>query len=1061
MTPHSDRSSRIPGKKHRLWPWVAGVPLILAVLGILAVPVASRHYLTRWLLANGADQAVIGRVRFNPFTGTASLEGVDVRQQGKTVLSDATIAIDLGMRALLNRHAVLSEVRLVNVTLDMALDDKGNFRVGSYTIPASDPEAPGQKSDSVTVARERKPWIFRVMNLQMDNVIIHYAQPDLSVTLEVDQGELSGFNTDPEDHTGSIQLTGRVNGAPVQLNLSTFSIIPEVTVIGDVTVKSFNLGQLSALLRPWLDPFAGRVSLHGRVDFQMPDDAGMRADYQGTIAVSGLDLAGNGWATGGELSWKGQARYGDSPDKGITISLDGDLLGKTVRYSMPDPAININGRTVLISGRTDIGIDDAVTVHSSARLTSEPLAFAMEPMKTGYESFSWKGRIDFTTGVSNNPLRVDLDGALAVRKPSFRQDREGEKLVVRTDEVDWQGKGSYVLGDQAGRVGLNGGIDLSQARLELANMGLDLARLRLENSFGLEIGDNLLLSGVISAKAKDVKIQDHGRDLLLAAAIRMDRAQGTESGGIQVKDLRAQDITLVAGPDQPFAVSVPRIGVSGLHSEDFRTLTLDRVRVDKPAVTDTRTSRTVAALESIEARGVMAGTDPVAVRMEKITGRKGRFMEEQRKKGIVPVATLAAIDIDGVSWSAREGAVIGTVVADGLLADVLTAPESGKKSADTGTDSTVNPAATGDEKVAVDRPEKKNAPGLPLRIDTVQIKGNSGVRYSDTTMTVAFSTFLGIKSLEVRGVDLNQPEQPFTYTLSGSMDRYAPLTVSGSCAPLAPQLVLKQKLELRNYSVDNLSPYLIESIGTRFTQGQMDLTSDLSIAAGRLEAKNHLYLKDVEIATVRKELADKLNNQLPVPLDMALSLLRDRHDNITLEIPISGRLDDLNVGISDVLVTALSSAITTAVAPYLAYTVLGPAGALAYLGLQAGQAIMDTSFDVLAFDPGQIELNEAQQKILDRIGKTIVKQKEGDYSLCARVNMYELPGVKADQGETREEIINNPANRKALFLLGTRRATAVRQYLVQKFGIDGDRLLICKPSPFFDPQEKSAILIRK
>jgi hypothetical protein len=53
---------------------------------------------------------------------------------------------------------------------------------------------------------------------------------------------------------------------------------------------------------------------------------------------------------------------------------------------------------------------------------------------------------------------------------------------------------------------------------------------------------------------------------------------------------------------------------------------------------------------------------------------------------------------------------------------------------------------------------------------------------------------------------------------------------------------------------------------------------------------------------------------------------------IKLNIPIEGKLSDLDVDYTHLFVTALSESITSSVVPMLAYTALGPTGALAYFG---------------------------------------------------------------------------------------------------------------------------------
>jgi len=69
---------------------------------------------------------------------------------------------------------------------------------------------------------------------------------------------------------------------------------------------------------------------------------------------------------------------------------------------------------------------------------------------------------------------------------------------------------------------------------------------------------------------------------------------------------------------------------------------------------------------------------------------------------------------------------------------------------------------------------------------------------------------------------------------------------------------------------------------------------------------NAVLLKKLEASTISPELADKLDNQLPIPLESALSVLRYKDDDISLDVPIKEPLDELKVGISDILITPLA-----------------------------------------------------------------------------------------------------------------------------------------------------------
>lgn len=327
----------------------------------------------------------------------------------------------------------------------------------------------------------------------------------------------------------------------------------------------------------------------------------------------------------------------------------------------------------------------------------------------------------------------------------------------------------------------------------------------------------------------------------------------------------------------------------------------------------------------------------------------------------------------------------------------------------------------------------------------MNVVGKSGFRFTDTTLNSPFTTELLLDEGLIKDIDLNQPEKPFSYAVKGAFDKYSPLKIEGSCAPLAEKFLLDQKTTLKNYSLQQLSPYVVDAIGTYFKSGQLDLISTKKIVGDDLDLDNRFVFQGIEAETVNPELAAKLNNQLPVPLDMALSMLRDNSGNIELDVPISGKVDDLNFGLTDIVITAMGKAIAVGVAPYLAYTFLGPTGALVYLGGKIGQAMLDTDLPALTFEKNVEELSEEQKKTLQKVGKAILADEKSTYTICAKVALSELGDGEQAVGKSGYAITSDEKLRKQLYEIGESRSMAVKTFLEETMDVKSEQLLICNP----------------
>ena len=247
---------------------------------------------------------------------------------------------------------------------------------------------------------------------------------------------------------------------------------------------------------------------------------------------------------------------------------------------------------------------------------------------------------------------------------------------------------------------------------------------------------------------------------------------------------------------------------------------------------------------------------------------------------------------------------------------------------------------------------------------------------------------------------------------------------------------------------------MVQAIGTRFESGRLSLQSQVTLADNHLNSDNKLQFREIKAQTTDKEALADFNKALPVPLDTAIILLSDSDRNINLSVPISGKIEDIKVGIGDIVTTALSKSISATVVPYLAYTMLGPTGALAYLGVQMGKTLLSTDYPAIIFAKQGTEPDAQELSRLADIGQGLQKSLAADpdktISLCPVI-------TSAEAGELGPESLADEEARKTLFALGDARAQAVRSHLVDQYQLDTDRLLPCSPRIDFTQDARAMV----
>ena len=1111
---------------------LAGIAVCIAVI-LLSLPFAAKTYLQKWLLENGADAVIIEKVRLNPFTGVVALEGVNVKKDGNTVFSDSTLYLNVGLKNLLTHQALLQQVTLTDLLIDIESSEDGSIRIGSYTTAPGQTGTDAESENALEQVKADNPWIFKAHTINIQNVTVLYRQPDLTVELVIQEALIERISTDPDDRGGNLTLKGTVNGAPINLDLNVVIATPVIGVQGDVLIFEFRLDDLGDLLGKYLKPFRGTAGLGGTVDFTLDEKGGLRVAFDGLIDLDQGDLAGDGWATKGNINYTGKASFVMNHDD-MVVEVDGDLQALQAAFDMPDPLIDIDNSNIRIKGKTSVTIAEEVVVDSSASLQLAATSFGMDILKASTGETTWDGHVQVETGTASKELSVRAEGTLNVAEPAYSMDVDSFSMEVSNQMLFWDGNVEYILGihaDSKSFVRTDGilksevtafsipeMIEIHQEKFNIVgkteviiaeNIGvfyvgdilLDDSTVELEDitighkqlfwsgktSYEFETENQQTISldgsltaegiytdiaamhisqhlfttkadcaltfpespefkGTFSLNGEKMELKKGKTAMLSLAEFSIANARDNGSGGLVAESLQLQQIDMPASTDVPVTVSVPRVTISDIQSPDLLSANIKRLTVEHPLVADAEGKTQFAALKSITVNTIKITKD-MTVTAKNIRARKGVFLKEYKKDAMVLLAKLRGRQL---SYSFEKGFTCNSVELDSVHGTLVR-----EKSSNSNEKQEKNK-----KRPAADNTPAKTAATIPVTIKHVKVTGDSGFKFTDESLATPFETVFALTSLEMNDIDLNKPAHRFSYTLKGIFDTYSPLEVEGTCAPLAANFILEQKASLLNLSMLNMSPYTIDTIGTFFPNGSLDYSSQLKLGDARIDMDNNFIFTGEEIITVEGELAEELNNQLPIPLNVALPLLREHNGSIDLNVPIKGKLSHFNVGVTDIIVTALSKGIAVAVTPYLAYTVLGPMGALAFVGAEVGHSLLTTHLPVLTFEPGVRELTPKHKKKLEKLGETIKNHSEIRYSICAQVTLDESSTIDT-KNKTNQEILQNEAMRKESFELGEQRSLLVKDYLLSNFEIDEERLLICNPGIHFVEGSKPTVAFKE
>jgi hypothetical protein len=272
---------------------------------------------------------------------------------------------------------------------------------------------------------------------------------------------------------------------------------------------------------------------------------------------------------------------------------------------------------------------------------------------------------------------------------------------------------------------------------------------------------------------------------------------------------------------------------------------------------------------------------------------------------------------------------------------VLSPPGTGEPAANDG-----GSAPAGESKDAA-------AASLPMRIKTVQLIDGSA-NFADYSIEPSFAT--GILELNgtVTGLSSN-PASRAKVKLDGKVDRYAPVDIGGEVNLLSAAKYTDLAMSFRNMELTTFNPYSGKFAGYNISKGKLSTELKYLVQERKLDASHHIVIDNLEFG-------DKTDSKdaAPIPLKLAVALLKDRHGIMDLNLPVSGTLDDPKFRLGPIIWKAVLNLLTKIVtAPFAALGALfGGGEELAFVDFDAGSA---------ALQPAQAEkLNKLASALIER-----------------------------------------------------------------------------------------------
>ena len=355
------------------------------------------------------------------------------------------------------------------------------------------------------------------------------------------------------------------------------------------------------------------------------------------------------------------------------------------------------------------------------------------------------------------------------------------------------------------------------------------------------------------------------------------------------------------------------------------------------------------------------------------------------------------------------------------------------------------------------KPESKKAASkkddeLKFSVKNFSLK-NGEVDFSDASLFMPFATTISKLNGKLTDIDKKRPSSGEFQGVVGK-NGFAQIT-----AKLFP-FELKQntdiKLDFKDIDLTDITPYSGQFVGYKIKKGKLNLNLNYSVTDSKLNGSNFINFDSLTLGE-KVESKDAVN----LPLSLAISILSDQNNQINIDLPVEGNLDDPDFKYGGVIwaaVKKLFADITLAPFRFLGNALGLGSKDLSSIDFLAGSSELISSEAPkiadfikltgskpkmkLSITPTYSKLDESfyKNKKLDQKINQIIASSGKDY--IAVLNEL-VPNLK-DRNEKalREEALKGIEVDKAkLIELANERANAVKEALI-KAGLEAGRINI-------------------
>ena len=877
------------------------------------------------------------KISLNPFTLTAELDGMRLTEPESedSFASFDNLTVDLSIQSLFRMAPVVEEIKLVNPRVHLVRTGSNHYNFDDFVAFAMTPK----EDDS--------PARFSINNIQIENTVIEFDDLPKKKQHVVDELNISipFISSIPSqvDIFVDLAVSGKFNQEKIELTGKARPFFKDRDGTVNIRLDKISLPAYVEYLpfRPNFVLKEGMVSVDLQAGFGTPDDGKLGLTLDGNVVFNSLLLA----ETSGQTAVK-------IPELGIGIARSDVLSGKIgidhILFKQPEIYLDRNKAGQWnIERMAKFDLEDQAAKSRSgaaedqgAEKNAQPLSISLGKLSVEGGQLQIRDQIHVVPAdFSVRNLALDVNGVVldvAARNVTI------DKITSAGTEVQFvHGKLKFQENEKqtrqavqkaANEIGEQTGFGFRIGRFELNDWAVhfenrDAYKPIVTKVNGLTVALDNLSSNYQEPVQLSVKANVNQKGTIAVAGNMNLSPFGTELD----LDLKDVDIRFI----QPYI-------------EDFVNLSV------RQAELTVKGKLQLSQAKGRAIRGKFSGDAGIGrlATVDQLTRQPFISWNALSLKGIHADLASFSVIVDQIRLNDLMARVILSSQGRLNLQDILRSESGGRKSLTASEEKNeASDSAVRSSSMAANETQsrQKGKPDYSIQIRKWLIS-NGKVQFSDNFIKPRYTANLVNLRGAVSGLTTD-PEKQAVVNVRGRVNG-APLVIAGTVNPLSERLSLDIRANVKGMELAQFSAYSGKYIGYGIEKGKLSFDVAYKIENDRLSAENSLVLDQLTLGK-KVESEDALN----LPVQLALSLLKDRNGVIDINLPVSGSLNDPEFSVGGIVLRVFINLIQKAVtAPFsLLASIVGDAEELSWI----------------VFDPGSDTIPESGLRKLESLAKAL------------------------------------------------------------------------------------------